>query len=128
MSRILLVDDEPDLLILLAKMLVAAGHEAVTVDNGDAAIKRLVTSSFDLMMMDIRMRPMDGIELLTATRKLKPDMPVIMLTAYTDVDTIEKAKSLGAFAFLRKPFQLSELIDTVNRALMGANAGDKPNV
>lgn len=117
MANILLVDDEPDMLSLLAKMLVAAGHETVTVDNGGAAIERLGNSPFNLMVTDVRMHPVNGIEVLAAARKLKPDMPVIMLSAYADSATIQKAENLGAFAYLTKPFKLAELLDAVKRAL-----------
>ncbi|MCE9616731.1 MAG: response regulator [Lentisphaerae bacterium] len=127
MAHILLLDDEPDLLSLLSKTMIAAGHETVTVDRGDAAIDRLRESSFDLLVSDVRMQPVNGIEVLAAARKMKPDMPVIMLTAYADDATIQKAKKLGAYAYLIKPFNIGELLDTVKRALVDAKAGGKFN-
>lgn len=117
MANILLVDDEPDVLNILSRIMITSGHEVITVQEGGAAVARLQEVAFDLMVSDVRMSPVHGMEVLAAARTLKPDMPVIMLTAYDCDATRRKAVELGAYAYLTKPFRVSEVLDIVDRAL-----------
>ncbi len=117
MSRILLVDDEPSILNVLSTLLKGEGHEAVPVRTGDKALELLRTEHFDLMISDVRMSPMDGIELLKQIRKERGGLAVIMLTAYGSVETAVEAMRQGAFDYVTKPFKVDELLITVQRAL-----------
>ena len=74
--------------------------------------------------MAMRMSPVNGMEVLAVARRLRPDMPVIMLTAYSCEKTKQEAKELGAYAYLRKPFETDELLDTVSGALKEIHSGD----
>ena len=123
MANILLVDDEPDVLHMLSQVIATAGHDVMTIERGAAAVSKLQEVTFDLMIADIRMSPMDGMEVLTAARRLKPDMPVIILTAYTGDATRQTAMKLGAYAYLTKPFRMSEVLDTVDLALGESETG-----
>lgn len=117
MPRILLVDDEPRILTLLHSVLRTEGLEAVSAKDGPTAISLLKSQKFDLLISDIRMAPMDGMELFRAAREICPDIPVILLTAYGSVETAIEAMKNGAFDYLSKPFKVDELILTVKRAL-----------
>ena len=123
MANILLVDDEPDVLHMLSQVIATAGHDVMTIERGAAAVSKLQEVTFDLMIADIRMSPMDGMEVLAAASRLKPDMPVIILTAYTGDATRQTAMKLGAYAYLTKPFRMSEVLDTVDLALGESETG-----
>ena len=116
-KKILLVDDEPRILTLLHSVLRSEGLEAVSAKDGPTAIGLLKAQKFDLMISDIRMSPMDGMELFRAARTECPDLPVILLTAYGSVETAIEAMKNGAFDYLTKPFKVDELILTVKRAI-----------
>lgn len=117
MAKILLVDDEPSILSVLSVLLKAEGHEVLPIDNGAKALELIKASAFDLMISDIRMRPVDGMTLLKAARKQQPSMSVLMVTGYGSVETAVEALKVGAFDYVTKPFKVDELLITVQRAL-----------
>ncbi len=117
MARILTVDDEPIILSLLNKILLAEGYEVKPASNGETAKDLLTAERFDLLISDINMAPVDGMELLRFVREKSPDTGVIMLTAYGTVATAVEAMKMGAFDYITKPFKLDELQLTVRRAL-----------
>jgi DNA-binding NtrC family response regulator len=117
MARILLVDDEPSILNVLGTLMRSEGHEAVAVRGGEKAQEILLNEPFDLMISDIRMSPLDGMQLLKIAHRERPHMAVIMLTAYGSVETAVAAMKEGAFDYVTKPFKVDELLMTVQRAL-----------
>lgn len=117
MAKILLVDDEPSILSVLSVLLKAEGHVVTPVDNGEKAMELFQSSAFDLMISDIRMKPIDGITLLHAARDVRPTMAVLMVTGYGSVETAVEAMKLGAFDYITKPFKVDEMLITVQRAL-----------
>jgi two-component system, NtrC family, response regulator PilR len=117
MAKLLVVENEPALLGLLGTLLKGEHHEVTPAKSGEEAVAILEKQSFDLMLSDIRMGAMDGMELLRRAREMIPGMPVIMLTAYGTVSTAVDALKLGAFDYLTKPFKIDELLNTVRRAL-----------
>ena len=122
MARILLVDDEPSIVSVLSTLLKAEGHEVVPALGGEKARDILAREEFNLMISDIRMSPVDGMELLKIARKEHPQMAVIMVTAYGSVETAVEAMKQGAFDYVTKPFKVDELLITVQRALEYTNA------
>jgi len=122
MAHILLVDDEPSILSVLSTLLKAEGHEVAPALGGDKALEILKDQEFDLMISDIRMSPVDGMQLLTMARKEYPRMAAIMITAYGSVETAVEAMKQGAFDYVTKPFKVDELLITVQRALEYNNA------
>lgn len=130
MARILIIDDEPDILSILNVMLGAEGHEIKTVGGGEEAREIILSSeAFDVMLSDVRMRPISGMHFLKLAHENHPEMAVIMLTAYGSEETIARAKELGAFGYVQKPFKLDELLDTVRRAVESRGnpaAGEEP--
>jgi two-component system response regulator PilR (NtrC family) len=117
MARILLVDDEPSILNVLSTLLKGQGHDCVPAKGGEQARELVREEQFDLMISDIRMTPIDGLELLKLAKRMRPEMVVIMLTAYGSVETAVTAMKEGAFDYVTKPFKVDELLITVQRAL-----------
>ena len=117
MAKILMVDDDPTILSLLNKILTSKGYDVHLAENGGTAEKLLQSESFDLLVSDIKMEPVDGMQLLKRTRSLRPHVGVIMLTAYATVATAVEAMKEGAFDYIPKPFKIDELLETVRRAL-----------
>jgi len=117
MSRILLVDDEASILSVLTTLLKAEGHDVITSRGGDIAQDMIRKEVYDLMITDIRMSPVDGMQLLKQSRRERAGAAVIMLTAYGSVETAVEAMKEGAFDYVTKPFKVDELLITVKRAL-----------
>jgi len=118
--KILLIDDESDVLDILKRLINTAGYDSESVMNGADAIDMIERKPFDLAISDIRMGPVSGIDVLAAARRLRPSMPFVLLTAYASDKTRREAQKLGAYAYLTKPFRMSVLLNTVERALAGA--------
>jgi two-component system, NtrC family, response regulator PilR len=117
MPKILLVDDEPSILSVLSTLLKAEGYNVESALGGQKAKELMLAEAFDLMISDVRMSPINGMELLRLAHDERPAMPVIMLTAHGSVETAIDAMKLGAFDYVTKPFKVDELLITVQRAL-----------
>ncbi len=117
MAKILIADDDPTILSLLNKILTSKGYDVQLAEHGGVAEKLLKSESFDLLISDIKMEPVDGMQLLKNTRQMRPAVGVIMLTAYATVTTAVEAMKEGAFDYIPKPFKIDELLGTVKRAL-----------
>jgi len=116
MSKILIVDDEARILLLLQSLLKANGYETVTAKDGNTALELVKNDAFDLIITDLRMVPMDGMTLFREIKTIHPNIPVILLTAYASVETAIDAMKNGAFDYLTKPFKVDEMLATVKRA------------
>lgn len=116
-GHILIVDDERDIRQLLREMLTLEGHEVAEATNGAEALTRLRDASFDLVLTDVRMPNLSGVELLRRVREVSPSTEVVVATAYAELDTAIECMRAGAFDLLRKPFNLQELFSCVSRAL-----------
>ena len=126
MSLILIVDDEPSMREFLRILLEKDGHAVHTAANGIAAIDLVGGYDFDLIISDIRMPGMNGLELLAEAKKLKPELPVIMITAYASPDDAVKAMKEGAFDYITKPFKVEEIKRVIKSAT--ARKGVEQNV
>ncbi len=116
-AHILVADDEQDFRMLLQSFLVSEGHSVTTAEDGADAINKLQEKSFDLVLLDIRMPRVDGVEVLQFIKQQYIDTQVIILTAVNDVRIAVECMKLGAFHFLTKPYSVEELHSLVNRAL-----------
>ncbi|MEM7587435.1 MAG: sigma-54 dependent transcriptional regulator, partial [Acidobacteriota bacterium] len=103
MARVLIVDDEEGIREFLAEALEDDGHQATRAEDGVAALGVLGRESFELMITDLKMPGLDGMELVRKARAQQPEMEVIVLTAYGTVETAVEAMKLGAFDYLQKP-------------------------
>ncbi|HZH90393.1 MAG TPA: sigma-54 dependent transcriptional regulator [Pyrinomonadaceae bacterium] len=117
MANILIVDDEQGMRQLLSLVFGRAGHAVRAAENGRRAVEMLRESPADLIVSDVRMPDMGGIELLSAARELSPDTAVVMMTAFATVETAREAFKLGADDFIQKPFDVDELKLIVEKAL-----------
>jgi len=117
MSNLLIVDDEPGIRQLLTVVFERAGHKVRAADGGTQALDFLRESPADLILSDVNMPDMNGIELLRAAREMSPDLAVIMMTAFATVETAREAFKLGADDFVQKPFDIDELKIVVAKAL-----------
>jgi len=116
-KKILIVDDEFNSRILMAQILQDEGNDVHTAEDGNSALKTLENEFFNLLITDIRMPIMDGIELFHKVKKLYPHMPVILFTAYGTIEAAVKALKEGAFYYLEKPVNFELLKHTVKQAL-----------
>lgn len=116
-SRVLVVDDEDTIRLVLAKYLRTRGYDVATADSGDAALETLAGSHFDLMICDVRMPGLSGVELVPRALEADPDLGIMMLSAVNDAPTATEAMSLGALDYLTKPVELAHLHEAVERAL-----------
>src|SRR4029078_5589546 len=111
--RILIVDDDPGQRSLLTSFLKSQGFDTVAVDSGAKALETLRTGRFDMMISDVRMPHMTGLDTLRLARKEHATLPVLLVTAFTDVRDAVAAMRDGAVNYLAKPIDLDELVATV---------------
>ena len=117
MARILVVDDQEMMRDSLAGTLVREGHEVVACVEGAMAVSRLQSARFDLLITDLKMPRMTGIELLAEARRLRPEMPVVLMTAFATVSTAVEAMKAGAYDYIQKPFDGDEIKLLIERTL-----------
>jgi DNA-binding NtrC family response regulator len=118
-STILLVDDDIAVLASLSKLLNHFGYVVAGASNSQAAMDYLAgtRNRFDVIITDLAMPGINGMEFLTLAKKTFPDVPVIVITGHTEQCTTAEALSLGAFAYLTKPLNFQEFVDTIESAL-----------
>jgi len=114
--RILVVDDDPIIARLFREALEGAGYTVVTAGNGAEGLRYVERLDFDLLFLDLKMPEVDGAELLRRIRKLRPEVPVTIITGYPDSKIMRRALEQGPFAVMRKPFGVPDIIDAVNHA------------
>lgn len=117
MQRILVIDDEPSIRELLKDFFTGKGFEVASSSDGETALNLLKENKFDLLLLDLMMPGMNGLDVLREIASEKLDVPSIMITAYASVSTAVEAMKLGAFDYITKPFVLEDVYLTVRRAL-----------
>ncbi len=116
-NRILVVDDEEALRTVLSTELSSEGYEVSTAADGSEAIDLVKGNNYDLVLLDIKMPNVDGFEVLKYVKGNKPDIKVIMLTGFADLKNAIESKRLGAEDFVSKPYDLVDLLTTIERVL-----------
>ena len=116
-ERILIVDDEPNISRLVSQLLAVKGYSSRVCDSGAQALDVIASGDFNLVISDINMPGMSGIDLLSRVRKSHPDVAFIMLTAVDDHATAVRSLELGAFGYIIKPFEANELFINVSNSL-----------
>ena len=117
-ERILVVDDEPNMLRLLKTILMdKTGYEVTTTNNPLEVSKLLQESHYELVVTDLKMPLVDGIDLIGIVKNLDATMPIIVITAYGTIETAEDAIQKGAYDFITKPFRKETILITIKRAL-----------
>ena len=107
-KRILVIEDDAEMRCLLKDFLEEAGYEAHSVENGSAAFGKIAKESFDLIVTDIRMPGLSGVDILPGLKKLQPRTPIIVITAFGSEEVHRRALERGADAYLEKPIHLEE--------------------
>ena len=122
MARILLVDDEESVLRTVGMLFRSEGHEVVPIREGQKAIDMIKSEEqFDLLLADIRMDPVDGMQVIKMAHELRPAMPIVVISAYCSEKTVRQAISLGCCAYVKKPFKTEEVLEAARKALTPAN-------
>jgi len=115
-QRILIVDDEQEFAESLSERLTIRGYEVATSLNGQDALEKVKGYNFDVVILDVLMPGMDGVEVLREIKKIKPLTEVIMLTGNASVESAVEGMKLGAYDYLMKPCDTEELLSKVNKA------------
>lgn len=113
-GKVLVVDDEPEVRLVLSEFLESRGFEVVTAESGAKALAIVDEVSPQVVLLDVTMPEMDGVETLKRLTALKPGLPIIMVTANADVDVTSKLLALGAADYIPKPFDLDYLGQAVS--------------
>lgn len=117
MSNILIIDDEKAIRKTLTEILSYEGYKIDDAENGDDGLKRLKEKNYDVVLCDIKMPKMDGIEFLEKAREARPDVPVIMISGHGTIETAVEAVKKGAFDYVSKPPDLNRLLITIRNAM-----------
>ncbi len=125
MPRILVVDDEKKICELLARLLTREGYEVKTAHDGDSALREIVRRRPDLMLTDLKMPGMDGLELLRRARSMHRDLPVVLITGYASMETAVAALREGVDDYITKPFSVHELKTVVGRIITNRMLSDE---
>ena len=116
-SRVLVVDDESSIRELLQKTLALAEYDVDTAPDGRAALERLRLGNYDLLIADLKMPGMDGLTLIREAKRLKADLPVIIITGFSTESSAIEAVNLGVAGYLTKPFRVPQVLAAAARAL-----------
>lgn len=119
MPKILIIEDEASIRRVLIKILSEENntYEVEEAEDGLQGLEKIKNSDYDLVLCDIKMPKMDGVELLEAVKKIKPEIPMVMISGHGDMETAIQAMRLGAFDYISKPPDLNRLLNTVRNAL-----------
>jgi DNA-binding NtrC family response regulator len=118
MAKILIIDDEPDMLKLLSMILrEKTSYEITTTNNPIEAVELAKQGGFDLVISDLKMPGLDGLEIIDAVKKVDADTPVIIITAFASVESASEAIQKGGFDFITKPFRKEQILFTIDKAL-----------
>jgi DNA-binding NtrC family response regulator len=115
-EKVLLVDDEEEFVETLAERMRNRGMEVATTSSGAEALERVDDEDFDVVVLDLKMPGIDGLEALERIKRRRPDIQVVLLTGYATVEKGVEAMKLGALEFLEKPVDLASLTDAIHKA------------
>ncbi len=124
--KILLIEDDPGTASALQKVLQTEGYGVEVADRGDEGLVRAKSVPFDLVLTDLRLPGLDGMELAAQLRSAKPKLPIIMITAHGTTDTAIEATKIGAYEYLIKPFEADDLLDVVAAAVNHSRLMSEP--
>jgi excisionase family DNA binding protein len=116
-QRVLVVDDEASIRDLLSKTLALAEYDVDTAPDGTAALDRLRVMNYDLLIADLKMPGMDGLTLIRQAKRMKADLPVIIITGFSTESSAIEAVNLGVAGYLTKPFRVPQVLAAASKAL-----------
>ena len=115
--KVLIVDDEEDLIVTLVERLEIRGFEAVAVQTGKAALEQIQNNPFDVVVLDIKLKGEDGVEVMKHIKQIKSNLPVILLTGHMSKETNEEGLKAGAIDYIIKPINIDDLIVKLREAV-----------
>ncbi len=115
--KVLIVDDEEDLIVTLVERLEIRGFEAVAVQTGKAALEQIQDNPFDVVVLDIKLKGEDGVEVMKHIKQIKSNLPVILLTGHMSKETNEEGLKAGAIDYIIKPINIDDLIVKLQEAV-----------
>lgn len=118
-QKVLIVDDQNGIRILLKEVFGGEGYQTFQAPNGKLALEIVRTEKPDLVLLDMKIPGMDGLEILKHIKNMNKKIKVIMMTAYGELDMMNEATELGALKHFTKPFDIDELLQAVNNELRG---------
>ncbi|RJP16648.1 MAG: response regulator [Candidatus Abyssobacteria bacterium SURF_5] len=124
-QSILLVDDDQEFRKAMKKMFEKSGYDVTVAADGQEALVALSGKSFDLIISDLRMPNLNGMELMEELKRRKINLPVIFITAYGEVESYMDLMNLGAFEYINKPVKGHEILGVVRKALESASPSDR---
>jgi two-component system response regulator (stage 0 sporulation protein F) len=123
MDRVIVVDDNRDLGMLTSEVLVERGFRVNIAFDGETALARIKQERYDLMILDYKLTGISGLTVLEKTHQIRPNLKTIMVSAFGDDSTRARARELGAYAFLDKPFNIDGLVKVVKKTLSKGKGG-----
>ncbi len=124
-QKILIVDDDPQIRTLLSKLLAGDKYEIADAASGSEAVQKIKAEDFSILLLDVMMPEMDGMEVLATVKKLKPRIKVIIITAFATVENAVECMKKGASDYISKPFRSEEVRSTIKRVLEEAKFDEK---
>lgn len=124
-KKVLIVDDQNGIRVLLMEVFNSEGYITYQAPNGKVALEIVREETPDIVLLDMKIPGMDGLEILKQIKQMKPQMNVIMMTAYGELDMIKEATDLGALMHFTKPFDIDEMRIAVNKTLHESAATSK---
>jgi nitrogen regulation protein NR(I) len=125
-TRILLIEDDPGITTTLQRVLASDGHEVAIERRGDGGLTRAKTEAFDVILCDVKLPGLSGLDVVKELHAARPRLPIILMTAHGTTNTAIEATKLGAFDYLLKPFEMPELLDAVGKALATSRLVSEP--
>lgn len=113
--RILVVDDEAGVRETLSEMIKSLGYQVMVAENGVGALDRIKTEKVDLIITDLSMPQMDGLELIVNSKRISPNIPIAVISAFGNVENTTYALTRGAFSFIAKPFKMSQIKELIRK-------------
>ncbi len=125
-AKVLLIEDSSNLAASLQQVLTDEGHEVLLEKRGDAGLARARSGSFDVVLTDMKLPGLDGLELVRELHTAKPRLPIILMTAHGTTESAIEATKFGAYDYLLKPFEMPELLELVNKAVANSRLMSEP--
>jgi len=125
-AKILLIEDDPGIVMTLRRVLTGEGHETLVETRGDSGLIRARAEEFDVVLTDMKLPGLNGLELVRELHGAKPRLPIILITAHGTTETAIEATKAGAYDYLLKPFEIPELIGLVQKAVASRRLMTEP--
>ncbi len=126
-GRVLVIDDERTVRLLVERVLTGAGHQVTLAEDGEAGLRALAASRFDLLIADKNLPGIDGLEVLRLARTHYPELRAILITAFPSPETEQIARTYGVDSYVTKPFGILELVAACDRSIAMARSGHRPS-